>query len=596
MNEVTPIAPHTSHCRRYDEDMTTSFQYEDGCELVERQQEENHNTPLPDHSDNESFNFALMTIFLLGSCGAALVMLPIMVSCENHHIYDILYVVTFIFIGLLTLLCGFFIVRRKQWLADGLIKANTMTNSLSNIGQSSEQPTPPSGYLHLQQLPVYESSISRSQQKAFPYVVVAFGICSFLYQACVLIYHTVSSLKNTHSDYYLSKLYDRYHLVSDILFLIATITTIVFVTKFKGVTLHSCVIFHYFIALMIGGSVFIWFFLALSPVYVVISESCYNASSHCNSTRAKEAVESILDFLKPFQIEFITICIGIFMNLWNKFDNTLVKPENVDVLPSRVNPDNLDRNVNRQSIAEDSSESERCGETQASSTVTRRVIFIIPLLLPLFNVILYVVGHYVPYIHRGVSVPIVLWLVIYFLCHLLLILFFITTRRAMRKYTLRLKLTSMTCSEIVLIGTHTVTYVYYFFRFFAALSLLSSTESNVRNTKVIFIMIYSGLGMVDTWCATYYILAMKRLQLFGWKMTNFDKFGVIYNAAVHLSQWAITGLAHEWTPQTTVYQVPALVATFGNEAIRIVLLVVYPIIEFYRFHAAVLCIEIEKKG
>ena len=101
--------------------------------------------------------------------------------------------------------------------------------------------------------------------------------------------------------------------------------------------------------------------------------------------------------------------------------------------------------------------------------------------------------------------------------------------------------------------------------------------------------------MVHTQYATYYILAMKRLERISWKMTNFDKFGVNYNAEVHLSEWGITGLDHEWIPQTTVFQVPALVATFGDLAIYIVLLVVYPIIEFYRFHAAVLCFEIEKK-
>ena len=597
MNEVTPIAPQMSYCRRYDEGTTTSLQYDDEFEVVERQQEENRNTLLSDHGDHESFNFSLMTIFFLGSCGAALVIIPLMVSCENHtklpsyHIYDILYVITITFIGLLTVFCGFSIVRRGKWLADGRIKEDAMTNSLPNNGQLSEQPTPSSGSLHLQQQLVPESIASRSQQKNFPYTVVAFGICSFLYQTCMLIYHILSGPDKTH--YYLSKLNDRYYLVSDILSLIATITTIVFVTKFKGVALHSCSIFHYLIALMIGGGVFLWFSFALGPVYVVTTESCYNTSSHGNSTRAKEVIESILGFLKPSQVEFVTICIGIFLKLWNKFDNTLVKPESIDVRASRVNSDCIHRNLNRQLI---SSENERSGETQASCTITRRVIYIIALLLPLFNVILYAMGHFIPYIHQGFSITIILWCAICLLCHLILILFFIPTCRAMRKYKLRLKLTTLTCSEIVLIGTHTVSYIYCFFRFFATLSLLTSPESSVRNATLIFIMIYSGLGMVDTWIATYYILAMKRLQRSGWRMTNFEEFGLAYNAAVHLSQWAITGLSHEWTPSSAVYQVPALVATFGDVAIRIVLLVVYPIIEFYRFHAAVVCFEIKKKG
>ena len=594
MSERTPLASQASLHSRYDEDMTPSFQLEDELELVERQPEENNNTAPKDHGDHESFNFALMTIFLLGGCGAALAMIPILVSCESHtktfvsHIYNVLYVTIFSFIGLLTLFCGFSIVRRNKWLAGGRIKVNAMTNiGFPNCVESAEQPEPPSDYHQLEQLPVSESSMSRSEQKTFPYAVVAFGIGSFLYRTCVLVYHVTFSLDKAQSNFHYSELYDQYHLASDIFYLIANSTVIVFVTKFKGVTLHSCALFHYFISSMIGGGIFIWFSLALSPVYVVITANCYNESTHDdgNSTSAKELAEIILGFLKPFHVEFVTICIGIFLNLWNKFDNTSVNHESVNVHAPRVNPDYLNYSVNRQSIPQNTCD-----------TSSRNVSFIIPLFLSILYVTVYAVGHYDLEDQLGLS-NIYLWYGIKFLFHLPLLLFFISTCRAMRKYKLRLKLNSLTCSEIVLIGTHTVIYVYFFFRFFATLSLLSAPESNgVGNIKLVFIMIYSGLAMVDTWGATFYILAVKSLQRSGRKMTNFDKFGLVYNAAVHLSEWAIAGLNHEWVLQSALLRVPALANTIGDVSIRLITLLVFPIIEFYRFHAAVVCFEIWKNG
>ena len=93
-------------------------------------------------------------------------------------------------------------------------------------------------------------------------------------------------------------------------------------------------------------------------------------------------------------------------------------------------------------------------------------------------------------------------------------------------------------------------YAYFFVRFFATLALLSSTEPNgPGNTELVFIMIFQVFE-----CLTFgvqHILAMKSLRRSGRKITNFDKFGLTYNAAIHLAEWALTGLDHEWAPGTT---------------------------------------------
>ena len=586
--------------------MTGLNQYEpdaDDLEQVERQQEheeQNGNTLPQDQEGHGSFNSALMMIFFLGSCGAALAMIPIMVSCKAQtsaflvHVYDIIYAVDSFVVASLTLTCGFSLVRRRKWMADGDIKTITTTGrAIGPTLQNTAEPLASTiGFSHRSR------SSRQSDQNSFPYTFVVFGIGSLLYRAC----QTIDTKNNffMSSSFYSSTLYDNFHFVCDIFFSIGNIILVVFIVRFKYVSFRSCAYFHFFITLWIGGGLLLWFSVTLSPVYAVITESCYNASTfgEGNSTTAKEAVDTMLTFLKPFYVEFITICIGIFLTYWNKFDNhnTPVEQESVNDHVSTVNTDYLrfpSQDTNGHAVKEDTPESERLCGAQASNytTITRLVIFIMPWITSLFYVILSITEHYVDENHRSNVSDLLNGIRVLF--HLVLLIFFIPTCRAMIKNKLRFKPTSLACSEIVLIGTHTVSYVYFFFRFFAALSLLSSYESYMgKNSDLVFVMIYSGLCMLDTWCATFYILAMKSLQRSGRKMTNLDKFGLTYNAVIHLSEWAITSLYHEWAPKSSHYLIPDLEATFGDATVRLVTLVMYPMIDFYRFHAAVVCFEI----
>ena len=608
---MTPLASQTTHYRRhYNEDLSRSRQHEVG-EIVhlERHQEENNNVPLPDRGSSGSFNFSLMMIFFLGGCGAALAIIPIMVSCEEQtetflvQNYDIVYVINSSFMALMTLICVFFLVRRRKWIADGHLKVIVTPNPAlrSNFGSLEQLSSTMSteGYSHLQQPNVLESRISRLDQISIPYAVVCFGIGSFLYRACSIVNNIYKVFKT--SSFHSSLLYNNIHLVGDILVLIANIVHVLFIVRFKKLTFRNCALFHYLIALWIGGGLLLWFSLSLSPVYSVITESCHNTSrfdvvDQDDSTTVEEALEILLTFLKPFSVEFSTICIGVFLNLWNKFDNNAsVKQERVNNLASEVDPDYLNQDVSRLSLEEDAPESERHYNTKKSNhAITRRMIFVLPFLVSLFYVILFVIGHYTHGKHNIVT-NVYLWNGIRVLIHLLLLIFFVPTWRAMTKYNIRLKLASLTSFEIVLIGTHTGNYVIFFFRFFSTLSLLISYEPNdLGNKKLVFMMIFSCLCMIDVWCATYYILAMKSLQRSGRKMTNFDKFGLTYNATIHLAEWAMFGLAHEWAPQSKHYLVPAMAAAFGDMTVRLATLVVYPIMEFYRFHAAVVCFETAK--
>ena len=153
---MTPLASQTSLQRRYHEDVTRSFQREENSVQVARQRDENNNMSppdpeinidlSPDHEGHGSFNFALMMIFFFGGCGAAMAIIPIMVSCEEQketflaNIFHIVYMVDGSCVGVMTLICGFLIVRKSKWMANGHIKIviPAASPALSNYFESSE--------------------------------------------------------------------------------------------------------------------------------------------------------------------------------------------------------------------------------------------------------------------------------------------------------------------------------------------------------------------------------------------------------------------------------------------------------------------------
>ena len=210
---------------------------------TERQQEENNNTPLPDQRGSGSYNFSLMMIFLLGGCGAALAIIPIMVSCKEQtetflvQNYDIVYVINSSFMGLMTLICGIFLVRRSKWIADGHLRTTVSPNPAlpDNYGSfelSSTMST--EGFSHIQLPNVPESPILQSNQNPIPYAVVCFGIGCFLYRACAIVNNIYKVFKT--SSFYSSLLYNNIHLAGDISVLIANIVHVVFIVRFKDIT------------------------------------------------------------------------------------------------------------------------------------------------------------------------------------------------------------------------------------------------------------------------------------------------------------------------------------------------------------------------
>ncbi|XP_072021576.1 uncharacterized protein [Amphiura filiformis] len=318
-----------------------------------------HYTPRDGHQDEpenstdenyESYNASLMIIFLLGSCGAAVALLPIMVSCTHHsqrfvyHIYNISYVLKGVYVGMATAFCTFGLFKRKRWIQEGRIRVSNPTTSLSdNVDFSDEK----------QDTIEEVKKRSHSHRQSVSYAVVGFGIGSIMYLLCQSIRTLYTHL--TPGDPFLSSFFGIFATLLDAAYIVSLAVQIVFYTKFKGVAVQGCAMFHIFIALMITGELWVWFTLTLFPIYR-FTEDCSNKSTtlvpSTNGNASTNDVVLVLledlgSLLKPFFGEFLIICLGILFNLYGTMDKSN-HPNSKHFISVDNNSSLLDGDVNDQ--------------------------------------------------------------------------------------------------------------------------------------------------------------------------------------------------------------------------------------------------------
>ena len=161
------------------------------------------------------------------------------------------------------------------------------------------------------------------------------------------------------------------------------------------------------------------------------------------------------------------------------------------------------------------------------------------------------------------------------------------------------RLSSLKVQELVLIFTNTVNYIHNFFHVFVILSILvTAVYSNHFGhvEQYIFLLIFSCFSIAETCAHTSYLLRMKSLHDCGKKLSNLDKYGLIYSIGTNISCWMMQSLKLGWIASSadmSVYS-PEFVQAFGDVTARLIVLMTYPIMSFYRFHAAVFAYEIFK--
>ncbi|XP_072021595.1 uncharacterized protein [Amphiura filiformis] len=570
-----------------------------------------HYSPRHDHRDepdidtgesHESYNASLMIIFLLGSCGAVVAFLPILVSCTHHsqrfvnHIYNLSYVFKGIYVCMATAFCTFGLFKKTRWIQEGRIRvpSNTALIGVSNdmddsdisrrssVDENNSIAEPQDTIQELDKRP-------RSHQAGVSYAVVGFGIGGIVYLICQPISTLYTHLKQ--GDPFLTSVFGIYATLLDILYVASFSVQIVFFTRFKGAALQGCDMFHIFIALMITGELWAWFTLTLFPIYH-FTEDCSNKSttmgSSSNSANRNSThdiglvlLENLESLLKPFLGEFLIISLGILFNLWGTMDK-INRPN------SRCcnSVDQLDGNVNDQRQ-----------ETVEKPNVTKKrvITFVIAgsLLLSVTYIAMAIIlnGDF-----KNMNANVYIWNSTHSVLHMPLVLFLIPTLKTMKRLKMRLTISSLTISELFLITTNIANYIYWFLRFFAPLAILTSFETSsqpLETGELAFLLLCALVVVVYSLLEVYYLIARSCLRRSGIEMSNFECYGLLYNGALNVGSWALTGT--EWVSTSANALLPAMSEVFGDVTTQLVVLVMYPMMEFYYFHAAILSFEIAKK-
>ncbi|XP_072021575.1 uncharacterized protein [Amphiura filiformis] len=571
-------------------------------------------SPRHDHRDepeldrgesHESYNASLMIIFLLGSCGAAVALLPIMVSCTHHsqrfvnHIYNLSYVFKGVYVCMATAFCTFGLIKRKRWIREGRIRvpSNTaligVSNDIDDSDISRRSSDDDDNSIAEPQDTIQElDRRPRSHQPGVSYAVVGFGIGGIVYLICQPISTLYAHLKQ--GDPFLKSIFGIYSALLDALYVASFFVQIVFYAKFKGVALQGCAMFHCFIALMITGELWAWFTLTLFPIYLFTID-CSNKSTvlgpSFNSANRNATTDDIVlvllenleSLLKPFLGEFLIISLGILFNLWGTMDKSN-RPN------SRCcnSVDQLDGDVNGQSL-----------ETVEQPIVTKKRVMTFVIAGSLLLSVTYIAmlsilnGQFKTWMNGNVYI----WNSIHLVLHIPMYLFFILTHKTTKRLKMRLTISSLTISEMFLITTNIANYIYWFLRFFAALALLTSFETSsqpLKTGELAFLLVFTLLVVVYSCFEVYYLIARSCLQRSGVKMSNFERYGLVYNGALNVASWALASLNSELGLTSPNLLLPAMSQVFGDVTTALVALVMCPMLEFYYFHAAILSFEIAK--
>ena len=584
----------------------------------QRDEEVNHEEVVSDSNDNlKNYSLSLSLMFVLGGCGGVLAILPIvakLIACNGSGRSEVNIVINLtanlvkiVYALLLTFLWILVLCRMKHWIATGYItlQSSSVQNVCSLEGGLLQNQGPSIAEAGNHSTSHIQLPLLRHQnQKAFRLAIVFFGTGGTIHLICQALFHTSIRISYIIFRFRNPIIYAMQIFASTFLDLFNIVSLIVqmFVfTKFQGAKLRSCKVSHSFIALFIVGNLWTWLTLTMTPIDVLTHNKV--CLVHFNITNIEShfqiVIENITNVSEPFMVEFLTICMGILFDLWSTMDETQNKST------SREPTTRIHHRLH--SVEETNDKGTLHYITGRRGKFTKKIrsglLTVVLLLLPFFNFVLSVIfsgqfkhfsikppSHIGIYILKGITMT---------LYAPILVISTLSFRHSVPT-RVRWRLSLLKVQELVLIFTNTVNYIHNFFHVFVILSIFvtaAAYSSHLGHAEqYMFLLIFACFSVAETCAHTSYLLRMKSLHDCGKKLTNLDKYGLIYSIGTNISCWMMQSLKLGWIASTadmSVYS-PEFVQVFGDYTARLIVLMTYPIMSFYRFHAAVFAYEIFK--
>ena len=561
---------------------------------------------------------ALLLMFLLGTFGAALAIIPVLVdSSFQQSLVNRVTNFTSVFGGIfalsVTLTSVYLLSRKKVYVEKGF--ARFPTNAVCPSTCIEED---------LRSLPADESTqlIPKSRFRQIhknPHFVqiLLFGLGGAFYLTIGLL--KVAYCQRVGKFHESMTFGEIVATVDETIYLISLGTQLLFFIGYDGAILHNCVQFHYAIALMIADKAWVWVSLTLSGIESIMSDqrhlTVFATPNSSNMSTLHKVLETSQSFLEPFFIEFLTICVGILLCMWNSIGKEPNKRRSAETeaeidenSPSqfsfRRNYSSLISDAQDRCAFSDITESERDWLDRSEANVSTRSNETVTKLLCGIFLVLLLVGYTVagfllyPGLLQYVSDDIEPDNKLYIFFGIKIVIFGpLTTCCAISAHKIY-KNTScspaaMSSSDYLLLFTTAGCFLWFLLRIISAIAVITvNSEQDKPVGSACYALFFCIICIIQVWVQTQLLLSAHSVHKLGFPISKLTKFCLMFLATLNASEWLQLALERETIIHQKSVLTPALNIVFGDVTTRIVIFLLYPMTEIYRFHTAVMVYEI----
>ena len=535
--------------------------------------------------------------YAIACCGIAFSFAPILMSStqELRELkYDMIYITQCLsgsYAAFLSLVAFWFVWKYKPMILEGSIVPPESKLPLSHARLNSS----------LMDIVNQNQANRHHQSHSSSFQIVLFGVGSVVY--CVI--HLIKgAVKRSLGMNQLLKFGGL---------LVCCVVYTLFLRKYNGVSMKNSSLFHYSLAVMIGGQAFGWISITFNVLWNVSADNSTTSASNVTTDfkfNAESGLEITECVLEPFFVEFLTISTGCLIGLWNTMKKSDLdcnfeyeEDTTLDILENERAPL---RDYGAILRAEDLSVSRQSIQNQKWLKLHSRIILAVSVLAGVGNVIVLemqppgpftklLYPHFIP---TNFRIPLMQGIEV--LIHAPLWFMTVISNYKLQNCTYGIPKTKpLRSSDYLLLFTSAILYVYYILKLIAvATGFFIHTELHTATTALSIPFWF--LNIIQIWSQTELILTIHYISRSCpsvLKSFQLPRFTLIYLIAINLSLWFQRSVTLAWAEhESNFYNFsPEFFVTYGQHNTEILLVLSIPIFAVYHFHSAVIAYEMFQK-
>ena len=528
-------------------------------------------------ADFSSYSPATVLMFAMSSMGVALAVVPVLLPSTDMNVfieymaYSILRTISSVVV---TVMCLCLVIYKRNLIKLGLWPG------IGNFTDTGEEGSNKCSWLF--RLGSSSSHFDGSQAKYMMFTTIVFGICSIV--RCVLrLLFEVSFDLTVPAIPYINHVTDILSLCSQMLFFYF----------YNGDILPNIRGLHYTIAFLISIKLCTWVGVTLIPLWDLETDDLFNASA----PNVNENLEFSEEFFETFYTEFHTIAIGVLFYVWHSMEKFEQPKKALQKETQTITAPLLGDEYQPENLVNDDAEERREKRHKVIAILLSIILSVIYATLSL----LIAKGHMLltpaksVYSFRGIGL-------VYFGGA--------GTMTVLQLYRLRsqpdIVLPFFNSSEYVLLFTACSDVMFNFLRIVATIgyfvqvslnqTIINETSSLIdthEHMKVeigwaVLILVYSTVVVSTIWTQTMLLIVARRKHI-SVSVQHVLIFIACFNFAAWLQNAVRLGLGRS---DDTPNLLPVMNWFFGFEKTRIIIIILLPMVVLFRFHSAIVAVEL----